>query len=107
MSRHTQSKEELELNQIRAHEELLLKREREFAANRERIVKDRSERERTMPPLAEVEDRKRRLEHEATASRGAIENHKRAERRSLVMIFLLITATCSLVWWGVQIMNGS
>lgn len=107
MSRHTLSKEELELNQLREREEQLRKRELEFAANRERLVQQRKEQERTMPPLAEVRERERRIQHEATVSRGEVINIRRAQNRSLLLIFLLIAATCALVWWGVQLMQGN
>lgn len=106
MSRRHLSKEELELNLLREREELLRQREKESAANRERIVKERSERERTMPPLPEVEERARRIQHEQWVSRGEIVNIQRAQNRSLLLIFLLIAATCSLVWWGMQLMRG-
>lgn len=106
MSRHTFSQEELELKQIREREELLRKRAKESVANRERLVFERNERERTMPPLDDVRERERRILHEQTVSRGEVVNILRAQNRSIVMLLLLITATCTLVWWGLQLMHG-
>jgi hypothetical protein len=106
MSRHTLSKEELELNLLREREQQLLKREKESAANRERIVQERGERERTMPPLEEVRERERRIQHEQWVSRGEVVNIQRAQNRSVLLLLLLITATCTLVWWGIKLMQG-
>jgi hypothetical protein len=107
MSRPTQFKEELELDQIRATEQQLLQREREFAENQKRIAQERIERESTMPPLDEIQMRTRRKLHEEIVSRGEVSNVRRDQSRSLLLLFLLILATCTLVWWGLQLMQGS
>ncbi len=106
MSRHTPTREELELNHLREREQQLSKRARESAANQERLVKERRERELTMPPLEEVRERLRRNEQEAKVSRGEAKNRKLDQTRDLLLIALLVTATCALIWWGVQLMRG-
>jgi len=106
MRRRTCFKEEQELSQIRATEQLLLKREREFADNQRRLAQERSEQERTMPPLEEIQMRLLRKRHELCVSRGEVVNIRRAENRSIMLLLLLVTATCSLVWWGLKLMQG-
>lgn len=106
MSRHPLSHEERELNEIRETEQQLLKLQKESTANRERIAHERREREVTMPPLEEVQTRAKRIQHELCVSRGEVENILRAQNRSLLLLFLLIAATCALVWWGIKLMHG-
>ena len=106
MSRNPLSREDLELAQIRETEQQLLKREKEFTANRQRIAQELSERERTMPPLEEIQVRTRRKQHELCVSRGEVVNILRAQNRSLMLLLLLVTATGMLVWWGVKLMQG-
>lgn len=106
MSRSNLFKEELELDQIREAEQQLILREREIAENEKRIARERIERESTMPPLEEIEKRKKRKSHEQIVSRGEVTNVRRDQSRSLMMLFLLVAATCSLVWWGIKLMQG-
>lgn len=106
MSRLRYFKEELELEQLRATEQELLRREKESAEIRKRLAKERSEQERTMPPLEEVQARARRIQHEIHVSRGEVVNLLRAQNRSLLLLLLLVSATCTLVWWGIKLMQG-
>jgi ferric-dicitrate binding protein FerR (iron transport regulator) len=106
MSRSTHFKEDLELDQLRETEQQLMQREREFSENRKRLAQERIERECTMPPLEEIQARMERKRHEDFASRREVKNERRAQTRSLMMLLLLITATCTLVWWGVKLMQG-
>lgn len=106
MSRHPLSKEDLELNQIRATELLLLKREKESVANQQRLAQERRDREGTMPPLDDIGDRARRKLHELSISRGEVENIRRTQNYSIWLLLLLVVATCTLVWWGMRIMQG-
>ncbi len=105
-SRNTVFKEELELDQIRETEQQLVQREKEFAENQRRIARERVERECTMPPLDEIHMRERRKHHEQIVSRGEVANVRRDQSRSLLLLFLLIAATCTLVWWGLRLMQG-
>lgn len=106
MGRKTTFKEDSELDEIRAAEQELRLREKEFAEIPERIARERHERECTMPPLAEIEDRKRRREHENTLSRGEAKNILRDQNRSLLLLFMLLAATGTLIWWGLKLMEG-
>ena len=106
MSRPKIFKEELELEQLRATELELLRRQKESAEIRKRLAHERSEREHTMPPLEEVQARARRIQHEINVSRGEVANLMRAQNRSLLLLLLLVTVTCTLVWWGVKLMQS-
>ena len=107
MSRTTLFQEDLELDQIRETEQQLLQREKEFAENRKRIAQERIERESMMPPLDEIQAREQRKQHEQIVSRGEVANVRRDQNRSLMLLVLLITATCTLVWWGLRLMQGA
>jgi len=99
-------KEDLELNQLREHEQQLLQLEKEAAEIPKRIAREQKERESMMPPLAEIEERKRLREHEDILSRGEAKNILRDQNKSLLLLFMLIAATGSLVWWGLKLMQG-
>lgn len=106
MSRSKLFSEELELDLLRETEQQLLQREKEFAENRKRIAQERIERECMMPPLDEIQARIQRKQHEQIVSRGEIANVRRDQNRSLMLLFLLVTTTCSLIWWGMQLMKA-
>jgi len=101
------SKEDLELHELRQSQQALLALERECADLPRKLALEMRERESTMPPLAEIADRKRRREHEETVSRGEAKNILRDQHRSLMLLFLLLTATGALVWWGLKLMQGT
>lgn len=106
MSRSTMFKEDLELDQLRAREEELARREHEFAENHRRMAEERSERERTIPPLEEIQARMERIRHEQSVTRGEIANVRRDQNRSLMLLVLLLAATGTLIWWGLRVMQG-
>lgn len=106
MSRSQFLKEDLELDEIRAAELQLLQREKEFSASQNRIARDLIEQERTIPPLDEIESRAKRKQHELIVSRGEVANVRRDQARSLLMLLLLVTTTCTLIWWGLKLMQG-
>ena len=106
MSRSTTFKEELELDEIREREEELRRREWEYAESQRRIAEERSERERTIPPMEVIQERIDRKRHEESVTRGQIKNERRAQNHSLLLLVMLVTATCSLVWWGLKLMQG-
>jgi hypothetical protein len=107
MNRTTLFKEDLELDQIRETDQQLAQRQREFAENRKRIAQERIERESMMPPLDEIQARIERKQHEQIVSRGEVANVRRDQNRSLMMLVLLVAATCTLIWWGMQLMQGT
>jgi adenylosuccinate lyase len=106
MSRSVPLKEDLELSQIRELEQQLLRRQKEYAEIPKRLAQELKERESTMPPLAEIEDRRRRKEHDMIVSRGEVSNILRDQTRSFLLLILLVTATGSLIWWGLKLMQG-
>lgn len=107
MSQPTLFQEELELNELRERERQLLRREKEFEENQKRIARERIERDSTMPPLEEIQLRRKRKQHEMIVSRGEVANVRRDQNRSLALLILLIVTTCTLVWWGLQLMRGA
>lgn len=106
MSRPPLLKEELELDALRETEQQLLLRQQEFAEIPKKLAQELKERECTMPPLAEIEDRRRRIEHDQIVSRGQVSNILRDQGRSVLLLVLLLAATGSLIWWGLKLMQG-
>jgi non-ribosomal peptide synthetase component F len=106
MSRSAPLKEDLELNELRQAEQQLLMLQRECAKLPKKLALEQKERECTMPPLAEIEDRIRRKAHENTVLRGEVTNILRDQNRSILLIILLLAATGSLIWWGTKLMQG-
>lgn len=106
MSRRKPLKEDQELSELRLTEQQLLLRHKEFAEIPKKLALELKERECTMPPLAEIADRQLRIQHEAIVSRGQINNIRRDQNRSMLLLFLLMTATAALIWWGLKLMQG-
>ncbi len=106
MSRSTLSAEDIELNQLNEHRRRLEEQQRELAKIPERLAREQKERETTMPPLADLVDRMRAKEHQRKYSRGEVSNVLRDQNRSLLLLLLLLTATGTLIWWGMQLMRG-
>ncbi len=106
MSRSTVLKEDLELNELRQAERQLLLLEKECAKLPKKLALEQKERECTMPPLAEIEERRRRVAHENIVSRGEVKNILRDQNRSVALLILLLAATGSLIWWGMKLMQG-
>lgn len=106
MSRAPLLKEDLELNELRVAEQQLLLLQKECAEIPRKLAQELRERECTMPPLAEIEERRLRREHEEIVSRGQVTNILRDQSRSFLLLILLLTATCSLIWWGMKLMQG-
>lgn len=106
MNRSKLPQQNSELAEILELDQQLLARHREFSELPKRLAQERREQESTMPPLLELEDRMRRIQHEEIVSRGQVSNILRDQGRSLLLIFLLLIATGALIWWGVQLMQG-
>jgi len=106
MSRSSPLKEDHELTQLREAEQQLLLLERECAQIPKKLAQELKERECTMPPLPEIEDRRRQRIHEDTVSRGEASNILRDQTRSLMLTAMLLAATGALIWWGVKLMQG-
>lgn len=105
MSRPKATKEEQQLCEIRKAEENLRRMELEFAEIPKRLAREAEDRDRTIPPSAEVQDRRERRRHEEKASRGDVANCRKVQNQSILLSFLLLTATASLIWWGLQLMQ--
>lgn len=106
MSRSTVFKEDLQLDELRATAEDLKRQEREIAEIPKRLADELKERQCTMPPLAEIQERKLRRAHEEIVSRGEITNIQRVQAKSMTLLILLLAATASLIWWGMKLMQG-
>ncbi len=106
MSRSTVLKEDLELNALRQEQQQLLLLEKEYAKLPGMLAREQRERECTMPPLPEIEERRRRVAHENIISRGEVKNILRDQNRSVTLMILLLAATGSLIWWGMNLMQG-
>lgn len=106
MARKKLSNEDLELQKLRETEQQLLRLQEECAKIPGKLAQEQKEQECTMPPLAEIEDRRRRKMHDDMVSRGEVANILRDQNRSLSLIFLLLAATGSLIWWGLKLMQG-
>ena len=65
-----------------------------------------AEQQTTLPPPDTLGDRERRKRFEEQAARGEIRNERRAQGRSLLMLFLLLSATTAMILWIVALANG-
>jgi hypothetical protein len=106
MSRSTLFKEDLELNELRETDQQLLRRQKECAEIPKRIAQEIRDRDTTMPPLDEIQERAARKRHEQTVSRGEVANVLRDQNRSLLLLVLLLAATAALIGWGLKLMQG-
>jgi hypothetical protein len=107
MSRTKLFREEFELDEVLVKQQELENRLKAYERSQKEIERSRAERECTIPPLDEIGERMRRLEHEQTVSRGEVANIRRDQNQGLLLLFLLLTATAALVWWGLRLMQGA
>lgn len=106
MNQGTLFKEDLELLELQETAQKARLREKECAEMARRLAMEIKDRENTMPPLKEVQERKILKEHEAIVSRGEVANVVRVQTRSLLLLVMLIAATSTLIWWGLKLMQG-
>lgn len=106
MSRRAPLKEDLELDELIQREQELVRLQNEYAKLPQKLAQEERDRQNTMPPLEEIEERKRRKNHEHTISRGQATNIMRDQSRSVLLLFALLAAIGSLIWWGVKLMQG-
>ena len=107
MSRSALSKDDLELDLLRETELELTRLQQEIADIPRRLAEEKKEWENTMPPLAEIEERRRRREYDQQLiSRKEFSNVLRDQNRSVMLLLLLITATGTMIWWGMKLMHG-
>jgi hypothetical protein len=103
----TPFKEELELDAILEKETELFRRRKEFEENQRRIERERAERECMIPPLDDIATRTRMKAHQAATTRGEVKNVHRNHNENILMLILLLAATCSLIWWSFKLMQGT
>jgi prefoldin subunit 5 len=106
MKRTKLFKEEFELDELLEKQQELQNRMREFERNQREIERTRAERESMIPPLEEIEERIKWRAHEQLVSRGEVANVRRDQNHGILLLVLLIAATCSLIWWGLQLMRA-
>jgi hypothetical protein len=95
-----------ELEQIRKAERELLIREQECAKVPFKLAQEQREQECTIPPMMELEDRKRRILHEESISRGDVANILQDQNRSLILIVLYSTTAATMIWWALKFIQG-
>ncbi len=61
------------------------------------------ERETTIPPPDDLVDRDRHRRFEEQAARGEIRNERRAQGRSLLLMFLMLGAIAAIVSWVIEL----
>ena len=66
MSRRVTLKEDLELDELIQREQELVRLQNEYAKLPQKLAQEERDRQNTMPPLEEIEERKRRKNHENT-----------------------------------------
>ena len=81
--------EDLELTALRERSKRLEEAHKEVVKLPARLERERRDRESTMPPMAEIEERQQINRFERNLSRGQIENVLRTQRQSLAMLLLL------------------
>lgn len=106
MKRSRIFKEELELDEVLNKQLELQSKMKEYERSQREIERTRAESERTIPPLREITEREKWRQHEQLVSRGEIANVRRDQNQGLLLLFLLIAATCTLIWWGLRLMQG-
>ena len=99
-------KDDAELESIRQLEKQLREEEKACADLPKKIERERIERERTMPPLAGLEERERLNQYEqALATRRQYRNVVKAQSTSLLLLFMLVAATAAVIAWSLRLIN--
>jgi|GEM_PF-5147688 len=99
-------KDEAELESIREKHKLLLQAEKKLAGVPKKLLNERMEQERTMPPLPGLEERERLNQYEQMlATRKQYRNVMRAHSMSLVLLFMLVLATAAVVAWSLRLLQ--
>lgn len=93
--------DELELRKRQLEEQIA-----ELQGVPEQIEMELLESNTTLPPPEDLEERQRQRHFEEQAARGQIRNERRTQGRSLLLMFLLLTATAAIISWIVRLANG-
>jgi hypothetical protein len=98
---------EAELQRLQKQELELLEDQKRIAELPKLLERERKERDSTLPPFLDAEERARARRHEEElATRGAVRNAQKAQNRSLLLLIMLVFATAALIAWGMRLMNG-
>jgi len=62
---------------------------------RQKLIDQRT----TLPPLEDIEDRRRERRFYAHISRGEAQNERRYQAKSSLVLLLLVAATSAIAWW--------
>lgn len=74
-------------------------------AEPDRLKRQFEENNATLPPTDDFLERKRQRDFEERATRGKVRNEHKSQRRSLMLLILLVTASACLVAWGIKLMG--
>jgi len=74
-------------------------------AEPDRLKRQFEENIATLPPTDDFLDRQRLKVFDDLASRGKVRNERKSQRRSLMLLILLATASACLVAWGIKLMG--
>ncbi|MFT3991460.1 MAG: hypothetical protein QM680_08610 [Luteolibacter sp.] len=106
MSHTALFKEDAELQELLKEQALLEAQAREIADRPRRIEMEKRERESTIPPLTDIDERARQKKYEEIVTRREVVNVRRDQGRSVMLLCMLLMATASLIWWGLRLMEG-
>ena len=99
--------DEEELESLREQEKALARAQKEAIDLPKKLERERIERERTMPPLHELEERMKLNQYEQMlATRKHYRNVMKAQTSSVLLLFMLVAATIALIAWSVRLMQG-
>jgi hypothetical protein len=95
--------EDDELLALREKERKLVQAHQEIVKLPAKLEREKRERESTMPPMQEITERQAINHFERNLSRGQIENVLRTQRRSFMLMALLLAATVLMLAWAYRI----
>lgn len=102
----TRSRDPEELDELELRRRELDDQIAELEVLPEQLELEMREREETLPPPEDLAERERQRHFEEQAARGQIRNERRTQGRSLLLMFLLLTATAAVISWIVRLANG-
>ncbi|MBB5353734.1 hypothetical protein HNR46_003995 [Haloferula luteola] len=92
-----------ELDQLASASRELEQKIAELEALPSQLELELLERESTIPPPDDLIDRDRHRRFEEQAARGEIRNERRAQGRSLVLMFLMLGALAAVISWVIEL----
>lgn len=102
----TRSRKSGEVDELELRRREIDERIAELEGMPEQLELEMREREETLPPPEDLAERERQRHFEEQAARGQIRNERRTQGRSLLLMFLLLTATAAVISWIVRLANG-